>query len=93
MNFEGWLEMAHNIVRSLNRPWDDRLEVILRYCAEHGAFPKIGRLSPEGEDLPTYLKLYITRYYGAREQRLEFRAVGTIPDPAVDVILQAFAGI
>lgn len=92
MNFEGLLEAAHNAVRSLNRPWDDRLNVILRYCVDHGAFPKIGRLRPEGEALPAYLKLYIERYYRAREQRLEFRAVGTIPDPAVDVILQAFIG-
>lgn len=95
MDFKGLLESAKSIAKTLGKPWDSRLEVILRYCWQspgHNAFPKFAKLSLQ-EDLAAYLNRYIGRYYEAREQQLDLRVVGTVPDPAVDVILRAFAGL
>lgn len=92
MDFSDLLESAKSTAEKLGKLWDPRLEVILSYCWEshkQEAFPKIGRLSLQ-KDTSAYMQRYIGRYYEAREQKLNLRVVGTIADPAVDVILEAF---
>lgn len=92
MDFRDLLESAKSAAEKLGKPWDERLEVILSYCwqsPKQGAFPKIGRLSLL-ENTSAYLQKYIRRYFQAQEQKLNLRVVGTIADPAVDVILEAF---
>ncbi len=92
MDFSDLLESAKSAADKFGKPWDPRLEVILRYCwenREQKAFPKIGRLSLQA-DTSAYMQRYIRRYYVAREQKLNLRVVGTIADPAVNVILEAF---
>ncbi|GIW33655.1 SinI family restriction endonuclease [Meiothermus sp.] len=95
MNFEDLLTSAKSTVRILGKPWDKRLEVILSYCwqsPKQGAFPKIGRLSLL-ENTSAYLERYIERYFQAQEQKLYLREVKTSADPALGVILGAFAKV
>ncbi len=91
------LETAKTIATALGQTWDTRLETILRFCAASPnleAFPKLGKkvidLSTEGS-LNSYLKPYISRYFADKQAELFLKEVSTIADPAVDVILQAFA--
>lgn len=92
MDFSDLLESAKSATDKLGKPWDERLKVILSYCwqsSEQKAFPKIGRLSVQ-KDTSAYMQRYVGRYYKTREERISLRVIGTIADPAVDVILEAF---
>lgn len=95
VKFGELIKLAQGASQHLNRPWDNRLEVILQFCwqsPDQKAFPKMrGR---EFKSNPAdYLKLYIQSYFSAREEVLNLQEVGTVADPAVDVILRAFSGL
>ena len=92
MGFVQLLPLAQAVAQQLHKDWDERLTVILRYCAQspqQKAFPVIAKIGLE-QNPEHYLTRYLQRYYLAREQTLALRDVTTVPDPAVDVILQAF---
>lgn len=83
----------------LKETWNKRIEVILRYCTQSpgwAAFPSYGKKKADPGDLDNmraYLMVYLERYYRARQERLVLKEVSTVADPAVDVILRAFAGV
>lgn len=91
------LEKAKEITEASSQTWDSRLETIIRFCAispNLEAFPKLGKKAinlADEESLQSYLKPYISRYFADRQAKLVLKEVSTTADPAVDVILQAFA--
>jgi SinI restriction endonuclease len=93
------LELAKTITEASNQTWDLRLETIIRFCAaspDLEAFPKLGKKAidlADEESSSAYLKSYISRYFADRQAKLLLKEVGTTADPAVDVILQAFANL
>lgn len=97
VEFQSILDVAKAVAGELNVPWDNRLEAILRYCIQSpgwSAFPSFGKKKADPGDLEnmkSYLRPYLKRYYGARQERLGLKEVITVADPAVDVILRAFA--
>jgi hypothetical protein len=103
MKFEVLLEFAKSAAEALNKPWDEKLVTILEYCwnnLDSGAFPKISKFTLKEivekglhEDLATYMKGYVRRYYNDRAEKLGLREVQTCQDPAINVILEAFADL
>lgn len=97
MEFAAILEISQEAVHQLDKPWDPKLEAILRYCTQSpgwSGFPKVGsrKADPGDQDnMRQYLRVYLERYFRARGELLVLRGVGTLADPAVDVILRAFA--
>jgi hypothetical protein len=93
--FDQFLGIAKTKALELGYVWDERLEPILRYCAQSPDFQSFpGKFkSNDRSALEAYFQRYLKRYFDARETRLILKEVGTVPDPAVDVILQAFAGL
>jgi len=94
---------AKSAAEALKKEWDVKLETILEYCWNNlngNAFPKIGKLTLKEivekglhEDLAAYMKGYIRRYYNDRAKKLGLREVRTRQDPAINVILEAFADL
>lgn len=99
MEFAAILEMSQEAVKKISEPWDAKLEAILRYCTQSpgwNGFPKVGSRKADPGDLDNmrqYLRAYLERYFRTRRELLTLREVGTLADPAVDVILRAFASI
>lgn len=93
------LEVAQSVTAQMGLTWNARLESIIVFCAAtagFGGFPKIGKRSfdPSNEEaLRAYLKTYVSRYVVEIDTRLILKTVSTTADPAIDVILKAFAGI
>lgn len=93
------LSAAKEAASKLNETWDKRIEVILRYCTQSpgwAAFPSYSKKKADPGDLDNmraYLMVYLERYYRARQERLGLKEVSTVADPAVNVILRAFAGV
>ncbi len=93
------LEVAREVTTELGLIWNPSLETIIGFCAATAGFdgfPKIGKRSfdpSNDEGLRVYLKTYISRYFTEINARLILKTVSTTPDPAIDVILKAFAGI
>ncbi len=88
------IRLARAITKEIDRDWDDRLEIILTYCAQsplQKAFPAIRSVDISANQY-TYLQRYLKRYYEARSRALVLRPVSTVPDPAVDVVLGAYLG-
>lgn len=99
MEFQTVLSEAIDAASKLNETWDKRIEVILRYCTQSpgwAAFPSYGKKRADTDNLDNmraYLMVYLERYYRARQERLGLKEVTTVADPAVNVILRAFAGV
>lgn len=93
------LEVAREVTTGMGLTWNPRLETIIGFCAATAGFdgfPKIGKRSfdpSNDEGLRAYLKTYISRYFTEIDTRLILKTVSTTADPAIDVILKAFAGI
>jgi hypothetical protein len=99
VDFQTVLSAARAAALELRETWDERMEVILRYCTQSpgwAAFPGYGRKKADPGDLDNmraYLAVYLERYFRARQERLGLKEVSTVADPAVDVILRVFAGL
>jgi hypothetical protein len=91
------LTLAQNDVQNRGYTWDSRLELLLSYAVQSpnfAAFPNVGQKkfdTTQPELLESYLHVWLERYYKARADHLTLKEVGTLPDPAVDEILKAFA--
>lgn len=97
MDFQTVVNTAQNVANQINHVWDRRIEAILRYCTQSPgwqAFPSFAKKKADPGDLENmqnYLKIYLERYYRARQEQLGLREVTTVADPPVDVILRVFA--
>lgn len=76
---------AQGVALGLGRPWDVRLERILRFCASGSAsFPGEGPTDDKG------LTKYVKGYYAERERVIAVTTMGTQPDPVINEVLTAF---
>ena len=93
------LEVAQEVTTELGLIWNPHLETIIGFCAATAGFdgfPKIGKRSfdPSNEEaMRAYLKIYVSRYFVEIDTQLILKPASTTADPAIDVILKAFAGI
>ena len=91
------LAQARKAASDSGRKWDSKLESIITFWAHNPErFPK-GNLEDlyhtRPADLSRFIVAYVDRYYRERERTLGLSEVKTVPDPAVDAVLQAFARI
>lgn len=91
------LTVAQNEASTLGYVWDTRLDRIIEYAVKsptYSAFPNLGQKKfdiSQPDLLERYLRSWLERHYKARADHLTLKEVGTLPDPAVNEILKAFA--
>ncbi len=102
MTEETLIELAKSVAETLNIPWENNLEQILRFCAQKPqCFPTRSRLqeplvslndrTPEQWDL--HLTPYLKHYHKDRTQQITLELVRTKTDPIVDEVLVYFGRI
>lgn len=81
-------------------PWTPQLEALVNFGLQSEnleVFTKIGKLSmtpnSSEQEVHAYFGAFAKSYHSGRHERLLLKEVGTVADPAVDVILAAFAKI
>jgi hypothetical protein len=95
---ENLIEIAQKSCQNLNHEWISDIEEILRFCyKEPTLFPKKGKLDintlTHSSEIEAYLEKYLQKFFTERGSQVNFKNVATIPDPAVDEVLHAFASI
>lgn len=82
------LSRAKALVGAQGRSWDTRFERILVFCLGNTElFPGKNVTFPLSD---TYLRNYISKYYLERERPVVVTPMGTMPDPVLNEVLQAF---
>lgn len=81
-------------------PWTPQLVALVNFGLQSdnlAAFTKIGKLTitphSSEQEARAYFAAFAKNYHLGRQERLVLKEVGTVADPAVDVILTAFANI
>ncbi len=91
---EELIARAKAVTTEIGKAWDERLESLLRFCAQNpAAFPtRRGKkkIDSAAEVDDAYLKAYVGRYYRERARAIVLKDVKTKRDPAVDEVLKAF---
>ncbi len=93
-----FLGLAHNIASELGQPSSRNFLEFLGFAYD---FPRVlnkkGGVSLAGattaSEVERYLRALMTGYARKRDGRVEVNPVSTVPDPAVDVVLEAFSRI
>lgn len=100
MDIRELLTLAEEQCQAQNLRWTPELATLIEYGAQSPnwtAFAKQGQrgLSPtsEASEARAFLTAFCRSYWLGRTERLVLKSVNTVADPAVDVILSAFAGI
>lgn len=100
MNPVEWKERAYATAAAVELGWTPSLEALVTYGLQSphlSAFARFGRLTLTPSSTPaeaqTYFQAFLLSNQREREGRLYLKEVSTVTDPAVDVILAAFAGM
>lgn len=93
MNLQQIMEQAQSVVEASGKTWDERLERLLQFGAQHPEYLPSGRGKPGSLEDSAYLVGYVKRYYADRDQIVTLKASSLKPDPAVIEVLEATAGL
>ncbi|WP_291426771.1 SinI family restriction endonuclease [Deinococcus sp.] len=95
-----FMRLARAAAQAVNVAWTPALEALVTYGLQSpslSAFARFGRLTIAPDAKPaeaqTYFQAFLLSHIREREGQLHLREVSTVADPAVDVILAAFAGM
>lgn len=94
------LQLAQAEAEGIDLPWTPALAALVSYglqSPDFAAFTRLGRLSltpsTRRAEAQAYFRAWLRSYVAGRQERLILREVGTVADPAIDVILTTFADI
>jgi hypothetical protein len=95
---EEFIRVAKELATKAGKSLPSPLESFLRFA--HGVpiiLNKKGGVDPSKiktkEQIVTYLAVLLTQYFAAEDRRITLKEVGTVADPAVDVVLEAFGDV
>lgn len=100
MELHELLALAEEQTRQQGLSWTPELATLIQFGTQSpnwAAFAKQGQraLSPTSEltSARKFLATFCRSYWLERTEKLTLKTVGTVADPAVDIILSAFAGM
>lgn len=93
MNLQRVMEQAQGIAAASGKTWDERLERLLQFGAQHPEHLPGSRGKPGSLEDPMYLAGYVKRYYADRDQFVTLKTSSLEPDPAVTEVLEATANL